>query len=47
MSSPLFQEHTFDSVIILNMKKGKNGNERRQKRAIPTIIGVNVTAMIR
>ena len=29
------------------MKKGKNGNERRQKRAIPTIIGVNVTAMIR
>lgn len=47
MSSPLFQEHTFDSVIILNMKKGKIENERRQKRAIPTIIGVNVTAMIR
>ena len=47
MSSELFRNHSFDSVVILSMKKGKQEKAKRRKRAIPTVIGVIVTAMIR
>ena len=39
--------YDFESVVILSLKKLKSDNANKRKRAIPAIVGITASAMIR
>ena len=39
--------YDFESVVILSLTKAKTNNGNKRKRAIPAIVGVTASAMIR
>ena len=39
--------YDFESVVILSLKRLKINNGNKRKRAIPAIVGVTASAMIR
>ena len=47
LTSERFNMYDFESVVILSLKKLKSDNANKRKRAIPAIVGITASAMIR
>ena len=47
LTSERLNMYDFESVVILSLTKLKTNNANKRKRAIPAIVGITASAMIR
>ena len=47
LTSERLNMYDFESVVILSLTKLKKNNANKRKRAIPAIVGITASAMIR
>ena len=47
MTSKKFHVYEFESVVILALEKAETKKNKRRKRALPAIIGINAVAVVR